>query len=144
MPITTCTHSGTPRLTISAAGRIENASATRATDDASAQLNRNDNAVSPRFARRRSRFQGAAANNWLDLARLYLAHGANVNSRNEEGTNPLGEAAGNGFVEFAKLLIENGANVNQKDDNGKTPLTIAIDSKQEATAKLLREHGGVQ
>ncbi len=88
--------------------------------------------------------QGAAANNWLELARLYLAHGANVNSRNEEGTNPLGEAAGNGFLEFATLLIEKGANVNQKDDNGKTPLTIAIESKQEATAKLLREHGGVQ
>lgn len=88
--------------------------------------------------------QGAAANNWLELARLYLAHGANVNSRNEEGTNPLGEAAGNGFVEFAKLLIENGVNVNQKDDKGKTPLTIAIESKQEATAKLLREHGGGQ
>jgi ankyrin repeat protein len=88
--------------------------------------------------------QGAAASDWLELARLYLAHGANVNSRSEEGTNPLGEAAGNGFVDFAKLLIENGANVNQKDDNGKTPLTIAIESKQEATAKLLREHGGVQ
>ena len=88
--------------------------------------------------------QGAAANNWLELARLYLAHGANVNSRNEEGTNPLAEAAGNGFLDFAKLLIEKGANVNQKDDNGKTPLTIAIESKQEATAKLLREHGGVQ
>src|SRR5258705_7716309 len=61
-PIMTCAHSGTPRLTISAAGRIENVSAARATDEASAQLKRNDNAVSPRFARRRSRFQGAAAN----------------------------------------------------------------------------------
>ena len=88
--------------------------------------------------------QGAAANNWIELARLYLARGANVNSRNDEGICPLAEAAGNGFLEFATLLIEKGANVNQKDDNGKTPLTIAIESKQEATAKLLREHGGVQ
>jgi len=88
--------------------------------------------------------QGAAANNWIDLARLYLARGANVNCRSEEGGSPLHEAAGNGFVEFAGLLIEKGANVNQKDDNSKTPLTIAIEYKQEATAKLLREHGGVQ
>ena len=88
--------------------------------------------------------QGAAANNWLELARLYLSRGANVNCRSEEGISPLGEAAANGYVDFAKLLIEKGANVNQKDDNGKTPLTYAIEFKKPETEKLLREHGGVQ
>jgi ankyrin repeat protein len=88
--------------------------------------------------------QGAAANNWLELARLYLAHGANVNSRNEGGTSPLHEAAGNGFLEFARLLIENGANVDQKDDDGKTPLTIAIENKHPEIAKLLKDHGASQ
>jgi uncharacterized protein len=88
--------------------------------------------------------QGAAATNWIDLARLYLSRGANVNCRSEEGTSPLHEAAGNGFIEFAKLLLEYGANVNQKDDNGKTPFTIALEYKKEEVAKWLREHGGVQ
>jgi len=88
--------------------------------------------------------QGAAANNWIDLARLYLSRGANVNCRSEEGGSPLHEAAGNGFLEFAKLLVENGANVNQKDDNGKTPLTIALEYKQDELAKFLREHGAIQ
>ena len=88
--------------------------------------------------------QGAAANNWIDLAKLYLAHGANVNCRSEEGGSPLHEAAGNGFVDFARMLIEHGADVNQKDDNGKTPLTVALESKQPESAKLLREHGATE
>ena len=88
--------------------------------------------------------QGAAANNWIDLAKLYLSRGANVNCRSEEGGSPLHEAAGNGFLEFAKLLFENGADVNQKDDNGKTPLTIALEYKKDEVAKFLREHHAIQ
>ena len=88
--------------------------------------------------------QGAAANNWIDLAKLYLSRGANVNCRSEEGGSPLHEAAGNGFVDFARLLIDNGADVNQRDDNGKTPLTIALQYKKPEIAKLLREHGATQ
>jgi ankyrin repeat protein len=88
--------------------------------------------------------QGAAANNWIDLAKLYLSHGANVNCRSEEGGSPLHEAAGNGFIEFARLLIDNGANVNQRDDKGKTPLTISLEYKKTEVEKLLRDHGGTQ
>ena len=88
--------------------------------------------------------QGAAAGNWIDLAKLYLSRGANVNCRSEEGGSPLHEAAGNGFLEFARLLIDNGADVNQRDDNGKTPLTIALEYKKPELEKLLREHGGIQ
>ena len=85
--------------------------------------------------------QGAAANNYLELAKLYLSRGANVNCRSEDGGSPLEEAAGNGFVDFARLLIEKGADVNQKDDKGMTPLAAALAYKQPATAQLLREHG---
>jgi uncharacterized protein len=88
--------------------------------------------------------QGAAANNWIDLARLYLARGANVNCRSEEGGSPLHEAAGNGYLEFAKLLLEYGADVNAKDDHGRTPLTIALEYKQAEMAKFLRERGAIQ
>lgn len=88
--------------------------------------------------------QGAAANNWIDLAKLYLSRGANVNCRSEGGGTPLHEAAGNGFVEFARLLLENGANPNQRDDTGKTPLTISLETKQSKIADLLREHGGTE
>src|SRR5205807_10058724 len=78
--------------------------------------------------------QGAAANNWLELAEFYVSRGANVNCRGEEGISPLGEAAGNGFLDFAKLMIAHGAQVNQKDDKGKTPLTFAIEYKHSEIA----------
>ena len=88
--------------------------------------------------------QGAAANNWIDLAKLYLSRGANVNCRGEGGGSPLHEAAANGFLQFAQLLIDNGAAVNQRDDSGKTPLTNAVEYKKPDLEKLLRNHGAIQ
>lgn len=88
--------------------------------------------------------QGAAAFNWLDLARLYLSRGVNVNCRSEGGGSPLHEAAANGFLEFARLLIDHGADVNQRDDNGKTPLGNALEHKKPEIERLLREHGAIQ
>ena len=88
--------------------------------------------------------QGAAASNWLELAKLYLSRGANVNCRSEGGGSPLHEAAANGFLEFVQLLIDNGADVNQRDDNGKTPLTNALEYKKPDIEKLLLDHGAIQ
>lgn len=75
-----------------------------------------------------SPLQGAVASKKIDLARLLIARGANVNCRGEEGGSPLHEAAGNGQIEFAKLLLDNGANINAKDDHGKTTLTTALEN----------------
>jgi ankyrin repeat protein len=88
--------------------------------------------------------QGAAAMQNLELARLLIARGANVNCRGEEGVTPLHEAAGNGQIELVKLLLANGANVNAKDDQGKTPLATALEYKQAAIAKFLQEHNTSQ
>ena len=88
--------------------------------------------------------QGAAAFNKIDLARLLIARGANVNCRGEGGGSPLHEAAGSGQIEFAKLLLDHGANVNAKDDNGKTPLTIALEYKRTEMAKFLRDRQATQ
>ncbi|HEX7722516.1 MAG TPA: ankyrin repeat domain-containing protein [Pyrinomonadaceae bacterium] len=107
--------------------------------DAGADLN-----VNSRNKLNATPLQGAAANNWIELAKLYLSHGANVNCRSEEGISPLAEAAANGFLDFAKLLIENGADLNQKDDKGKTPLAYAQEFKRPEIVKLLTDHGAVQ
>lgn len=88
--------------------------------------------------------QGAAAMQKLELARLLIARGANVNCRGDEGGTPLHEAAGSGQIEFAKLLLEHGAAVNAKDDHGKTPITIALEYKKAEMAVFLRERGGTE
>src|SRR6267143_194488 len=53
--------------------------------------------------------QGAVVNKSIEVGRLLLARGANVNPRNDDGGNPLHEAAGDGQIEFAKLLRDKGA-----------------------------------
>jgi ankyrin repeat protein len=88
--------------------------------------------------------QGAAAMQNIELARLLIARGANVNCRGQEGVRPLHEAAGNGQLELAKLLLEHGANVNARDDHDKTALTIALEYKQSEMARFLREHQATQ
>jgi ankyrin repeat protein len=88
--------------------------------------------------------QGAAAFQKIDLAKLLIERGANVNCRGEEGGSPLHEVAGNGQIEFAKLLLDHGADINAKDNNGKTPLTVALENKQTETAKFLRSQNATQ
>ena len=81
----------------------------------------------------------AAAAKQTEIARLLIAHGANVNARAASGHIPLHEAAGNGNVELVKLLIENGADLNARTDDGKTPLDFAIEYKRTEVIDLLKE-----
>jgi ankyrin repeat protein len=72
----------------------------------------------------------------------FLAKGADVNAKSDEGGTPLHEAAIKGHKEIVELLIAEGADVNAKVDRGNTPLDWAILNDETATADLLRKHGG--
>lgn len=87
---------------------------------------------------------GAIPSRKIEVARLLLKRGANVNCCGEEGGSPLHEAAGSGQLNFAELLLAHGANINAKDDKGKTPLAMALEYKRDAMAAWLRERGGKQ
>jgi ankyrin repeat protein len=87
----------------------------------------------------------AAAARQVDIARLLIAQGANVNSgQAESGFTPLHEAAANGDIEFATLLLENGAKINAKMKDGKTPLAYAVSRNQNEMAAFLRGRGAAQ
>ena len=47
---------------------------------------------------------------WLEVTRLLLSHGANVDEKNKEGRTPFQVASSKGHVEMMKLLLEHGAN----------------------------------
>jgi len=61
----------------------------------------------------------------VEVVKVLISMGANVNFKGSGGIAPLHLAATYGNVEIAKILISNGADVNVKEDNGMTPLHIA-------------------
>jgi ankyrin repeat protein len=80
----------------------------------------------------------AAINNQLELAKLLIARGADVN---KPGWAPLHYAAAKGHREMMRLLIEHDAYVDAEADNGTTPLMMAAFSESPLAVKLLLEEG---
>lgn len=66
---------------------------------------------------------GVAGEDQLEIARLLLEHGANVDARNDEGITPLHLAA---YSEMVDLLTEYGAELNARSNEGETPLHIQV------------------
>jgi hypothetical protein len=67
----------------------------------------------------------AACDGRLEIARLLIARGANVNARNVSGATPLHDAAAGGSAEMVKLLLEKGADPSAIDRDKKTPADLA-------------------
>jgi ankyrin repeat protein len=94
------------------------------------------------LSERRIRDEGNA----LDLIRLSLGYGADVNRRDEKKQTPLLLAMRQGSSKLVKILLENGADSNAKNDNGKTSLHMLsghLMNEEDAVdrARLLLEHG---
>jgi len=59
-----------------------------------------------------------------DLAQLLIAQGAELNAQDNQGNTPLHQALIRRIGDLAKLLIVQGADVNAKKNQGKTPLHL--------------------
>ena len=90
--------------------------------------------------------------NQVDIAKLLIAEGADVNAKTEEELTPLMFAAFGGSIELVELLIGEGADVNAMSASRETALDAAeteieSDTPEQKEAKikiaeLLRKHGG--
>ncbi|KAK2116840.1 Ankyrin repeat and KH domain-containing protein 1 [Saguinus oedipus] len=82
---------------------------------------------------------------WVDghveVARLLLDSGAQVNMPADSFESPLTLAACGGHVELAALLIERGANLEEVNDEGYTPLMEAAREGHEEMVALLLAQG---
>lgn len=89
------------------------------------------------------RFYQAIQNGNLDMARLYLSKGADINCDNcsQDNLTPLMNRSAGYPIEHVKFLIENGANINQQKANGITALMLAAGSGTTGTITLLIENG---
>jgi len=68
-----------------------------------------------------------AVSPWWDMnmAKLLIEAGADINARNEKGNTPLHLAVKYGEVKMAELLISNGADLSAKNNQGEDPVSMA-------------------
>jgi hypothetical protein len=67
----------------------------------------------------------AAYNGHVEIARLLLQNGAEVNAKGYDGWTPLHFAANHGNVDILHLLVENGANLEAQENAGMRALHCA-------------------
>ena len=84
----------------------------------------------------------AGANGHVEIARLLVNAGGDVNVRDVHDNTPLHLAAYGGHAELVRFLLSAGANVNCVDEDGDTPLHDAARHKHGAEVmRLLLEAG---
>ncbi|KAF5307348.1 hypothetical protein FQR65_LT07065 [Abscondita terminalis] len=83
----------------------------------------------------------AASAGHLDIVRLLVAHGADVNAQSSSGNTPLMYGCAGGHTDVVKFLLEHGANVEDHNENGHTPLMEAASAGHVELAKILLIHG---
>lgn len=77
----------------------------------------------------------------VQVARLLLDHGADVNMPPDSYESPLTLSACGGHFELASLLIERGANLEEVNDEGYTPLMEASREGHDDIVNLLITKG---
>uniref|UniRef100_A0A8C1JL02 Ankyrin repeat and SOCS box containing 18 n=1 Tax=Cyprinus carpio TaxID=7962 RepID=A0A8C1JL02_CYPCA len=65
---------------------------------------------------------------YLEICRLLLAYGANINLADKQRRSPLHKAARNVQLKFVELLLDHGADINAIDYNGCSPLSSVLQS----------------
>ena len=83
-----------------------------------------------------------AKRNLLDVLKMLVKYGADVNAIDHSGSTALHYAARIGAVETVKFLLQNSANVKAfTDSTWSTPLHLAAIVNSPSTLRLLIEHG---
>ena len=77
----------------------------------------------------------------LDVARLLLDEGADLNIQDHDGFTALIVASSQGHLEIARLLLDRGATTDIQDNNGRTALVRATGKGQIELERLLIKRG---
>ena len=84
---------------------------------------------------------GAAGKGSVELVRMLLEHGAEVNAWTKARSILLLMAAESGIVEVVQVLIKQGANVDVEDEEEETLLHRAARTGSVELVRMLLEHG---
>jgi len=83
----------------------------------------------------------ASRGGYVDIARILLKHGADIEVRNRSDWSPLEQATTEGHVELTQVLLEHGADVNAQDKFRCKPLYWTSDWGRTEVARVLLRHG---
>lgn len=78
----------------------------------------------------------------VEIAKLLISYGADVNFQNEEQNAPLHWACGNNKLTLVKIFVELGADVNIRGGQDTTPLIWALTREHPKVAKYIAKMGG--
>jgi serine/threonine-protein phosphatase 6 regulatory ankyrin repeat subunit B len=77
----------------------------------------------------------------VDMVRLLLDYGADVNIAPKSGWTALMAASERGHVAVVKMLLRNGVFYNDVDEDGRTALSVATENGHDKVVALLRARG---
>lgn len=83
----------------------------------------------------------AAANGHLEVLKLLVEQGSDVNKTDITGCSPLHAASRNGHMSCVKFLVEHGADFKLKSLKGNTPMIVAKANSQQKVAEYLSTCG---
>ncbi|MBK6907480.1 MAG: ankyrin repeat domain-containing protein [Rhodocyclaceae bacterium] len=78
----------------------------------------------------------------IDVARVFLQFGANINNKDKRGRTSLSHAVAYKRHDFVQFMLESGAEPNPIDIHSWTPLDIANSNRDERMMEVLKSHGG--
>jgi ankyrin repeat protein len=77
----------------------------------------------------------------LNIAKLLIQHGADINVQDKNGMTPLLICAWSNQHEVFKILVETGADLNAKDRSGSTALSLSLTQSAANNLDILLRHG---
>lgn len=83
----------------------------------------------------------ACATRSLDVVRLLVDAGANLDARGTHSATPLHVACQSGSIDIVRLLVDAGANLDAREDHSVTPLHAACQSGSIDVVRLLVDKG---
>ena len=70
-----------------------------------------------------------------------MESGADINSKNKDGSTALMSASANGYIDIVKFLIEKGIDINARDNGGMSALRYAFANENDDVVRLLKSLG---